>query len=252
MVEAIVNNPPAVLFLGGSGARLSPLTDVLNKHLLAVYNKPMVLHSIDFLEESGIRKIVVITNPQDADTYSKLLESNKQPQTELFYAVQDSPLGTAHGIKLAKGFITENNFFSLWGDNIFEFNLRSSVDREIESKCRLHLARVRNPQDFGVVEIDKRGRILSIIDKPQKPKSKIVCTGFIGFSSEVFEMVGRIQPNKMGEYDIMDAVRMIHSENLLEYAFIKGYWLDAAVSFDTLLAASILAKEKGINKPEIC
>ena len=252
MVETIVNNPPGILFLGGSGSRLSPLTDTLNKHQLPVYDKPIALHSINFLEQSGIRKIVVIVNPQDVDVYSRLLELNKQPPTELLYVIQNSPLGTAHGIKLARDFITENNFFSLWGDNIFEFNLASSVGREIGGKCRLHLARVRNPQDFGVVEIDKRGRILSIIDKPQKPKSKIVCTGFMGFNSEVFEMIGRIRPNKRGEYDIMDVVRMIHDENLLEYAFIKGYWLDAAVSFDTLLAASILAKEKGINKPEIC
>lgn len=252
MVETIVNNPPGILFLGGSGSRLSPLTDTLNKHLLPVYNKPMVLHSINFLQESGIRKVVVITNPQDVDAYSKLLESNKQCQIELFYVVQDSPRGTAHGLKLAGKFITEDSFFSLWGDNVFEFNLKSSVSKQIEGKCRLHLTRVDNPQDFGVVEINKQGQIMSIIDKPQKPKSKIVCTGFMGFSSEVFEMIEKVQPNKRGEYDIMDAVRMTHDESLLEYAFIKGYWLDAAVSFETLLVASILVKEKGINKPEIC
>jgi dTDP-glucose pyrophosphorylase len=99
-----------------------------------------------------------------------------------------------------------------------------------------------------VVEIDTQGNVLSIEDKPQNPKSNVVCTGFMGFKSEVFEMVDKIQPNEKGEYDIMDIIRKVNSQKMLEYSFIKGCWLDAGVSFDTLLAASSLAKMKGLNK----
>ena len=248
MVESIVNKPPGVLLLAGLGSRLSPVTDVVNKHLLPIYDKPMALHSLDFLQKSGIRKIVVVANPKDVDLFSRLFELNKQPETSLFYVVQIEPLGTAHAINLARQFITENEFFSLWGDNVFEFNLESSASRKIEGKCRLHLARVKNPQDFGVVEIDGHGEILSIIDKPQNPRSNVVCAGFMGFKSEVFGMIDKVQPNNKGEYDIMNVVRMTQKEKVLEYVFTKGGWVDACVSFDTLLVASILAKERGLNK----
>lgn len=239
---------PGILLLGGNGHRLRPLTDVVNKHHLPIYDKPLALQSLELLERSGINKIVVVANPRDVDLFARLFEDNKQVETEIFYAVQDIPLGTANAIKLGKNYITENSFFSLWADNVFEFNLESSVGKQLNDLSRLHLTKVTNPQDFGVVEIDPQGKILSIEDKPQNPKSDTVCTGFMGFKSEVFEMIDKIKPNKKGEYDIMDAVRAIHAQNMLDYAFIKGYWMDAGVSFDTLLAASMFVKERGINK----
>lgn len=250
MVENIVNQEriSGILLLAGRGSRLHPLTDVVNKNLLPIYDKPLALHSLELLERSGIHKIVVVANPYDVDLFSKLFEANKLARTEIFYAIQDKPLGTANAIKLAKKYITEEAFFSLWGDNVFEFNLESSVGKPFGGLARLHLTKVGNLQDFGVVEIDSQGNILSIEDKPQNPKSNIVCTGFMGFSSEVFEMIDKIKPNKKNEYDIMDTVRAIHARNMLEYAFIKGCWMDAGVSFDTLLAASVLAKERGLNK----
>lgn len=250
MVESIVNYEVAsgVLLLGGRGSRLRPLTDVVNKNLLPIYNKPLALHSFEFLENSGIQRIVVVTNPRDIDLFAELLEKNKKAKTEVFFVVQEKPLGTADGIKQAEKYLTEDHFFSLWGDNVFEFSLGSSVSRNIEGLARLHLACVSNPQDFGVVEMDKVGRIASIVDKPQLPKSNIVCTGFMGFKSQIFDMIKNTTLNKQGEFDIMDAIRLIHSQGILEYAFIKGDWIDAGVSFDTLLKASILAKESGINK----
>ena len=250
MVENRVNQEgvPGILLLGGYGARLRPLTDVVNKHLLPIYDKPLALHALELLERSGIHKIVVVTNPHDINLFARLFEANKQTETEIFYAVQDKPLGTANAIKLGEQYITENSLFSLWGDNVFEFNLKSSVRKQLNGLFRLHLAEVTNPQDFGVVEIDQCGKILSIEDKPQYPKSNLVCTGFMGFKSEVFDMVDKVQSNTQGEYDIMDTIRTIHKQNMLEYAFINGSWLDAGVSFDTLLAASVLAKEKGLNK----
>lgn len=250
MIESVVNCDigPGILLLGGRGTRLHPITDVVNKNLLPIYNKPLALHSFEFLENSGIQKIVVVTNPKDIDSFAELFEKNKKAKTEVFFAVQEKPLGTANGIKQAEKYLTEDHFFSLWGDNVFEFNLESSVSRNIDGLARLHLASVSNPQDFGVVEIDEEGRITNIVDKPQIPKSNIVCTGFMGFKSQVFDMIKNISPNKKGEFDIMDAVRLIHSQGVLEYAFIKGNWIDAGVSFDTLLKASILAKECGFNK----
>jgi glucose-1-phosphate thymidylyltransferase len=200
------------------------------------------------LERSGIYKIVVVANPKDVDLFARFFETNKRAVTEIFYTVQDIPLGTANAIKLGRKYITESSFFSLWGDNVFEFNLESSIGKPLSGQSRLHLARVNNPQDFGVVEIDTQGNVLSIEDKPQNPKSNVVCTGFMGFKSEVFEMVDKIQPNEKGEYDIMDIIRKVNSQKMLEYSFIKGCWLDAGVSFDTLLAASSLAKMKGLNK----
>lgn len=242
------SNISGVLLLGGSGSRLHPLTDTVNKHLLPIYNKPLALHSLELLERSGIDKIVVVSNPREIDMFAELFGANKQLETEVYYAVQGLLLGTANAIKLGKKFITEDSFFSLWGDNIFEFNLESSVKKPLDGLSRLHLTRVDDPQNFGVVNVDNNGNIKSIEDKPQNPKSHLVCTGFMSFKSEVFEMINEIQPNSKGEYDIMDTVRAIHTQNTLEYAIVNGYWMDAGVSFDTLLAASILVKEKGINK----
>ena len=257
MVEFLRNNHapyfesteiPGILLLGGNGARLYPLTAAINKHLLPVYDKPMSLYAFDFLQESGIRKIIAVTSPKDVDLFAKLFESNKQANTDVLYIVQDKPLGTAHAIKLGEKLVTGNNFFTLWGDNIFEYHLRSSVRQRLQGKCRLHLTQVNNPQEFGVVEIDERGRIVSIEDKPRLPKSNIICTGFMGFSSEAFGLIGKIKPNVKGELDIMDVVRMAQAEKMLEYVFVKGSWIDAGVSFEALLAAAILAKEKGLNK----
>lgn len=239
---------PGILLLAGSGSRLSPLTSVVNKHFLPIYDKPMALHALEFLQESGIKKIVVITNPEEVDLIAELFDSYKQANTELLYIVQDKPLGTAHAIKLSEKLVTEKSFFTLWGDNIFEYNLRSSVQQELVGKCRLHLTRISNPQEFGVLEIDEKERIISIEDKPEFPKSNTICTGFMGFNSEVFGMFDKIKPNVKGELDIMDIVRIYQVEKMLEYVFIKGSWLDAGVSFETLFAAAILAKEKGLNK----
>lgn len=250
MVENRPNqeNVPGILLLGGTGSRLRPLTDAMNKQLLPIYDKPLALYSLDFLEKSGIRKIVVVANPKDVDLFAKLFDVNKRSETEISYAVQDAPLGTANAIKLAEKYITEESFFSLWGDSVFEFNLEASVGEKLNGLSRLHLTKVDNPQNFGVVEIDALGKILSIEDKPKKPKSNIICTGFMGFKSEVFGMIDKIESNSKGEFDIMNAIREVHSQNMLEYSFIKGTWLDAGVSFDMLLAASLLAKTKGLNK----
>lgn len=250
MIENAANHesPPGILLLAGRGSRLHPLTDNVNKNLLPIYNKPLALHSFEFLENSGIQKIVVIANPKDIDTFANLLECNKKAKTKVFYNVQEKPLGTADGIKQAEKFLTEDCFFSLWGDNLFEFNLEWSVGRNIDGLARLYLTRVSNPQDFGVIEINDDGKIIGIVDKPQIPKSNIICTGFMGFKSQVFDMVKNISPNKRGELDIMDAVRTIYNQGVLEHTFIRGGWIDAGVSFDTLLNASILAKERGLNK----
>lgn len=257
MVETVRNNItpsldcaeiPGFLLLGGHGSRLYPLTAVINKHLLPVYDKPIALHALEFLQESGIKKIIVITNPEEVDLVAELFDSNKEAKTDLSYVVQDKPLGTAHAIKLGEKIVTENNFFTLWGDNVFEYNLRSSVQQKLIGRCRLHLTRVSNPHEFGVVEIDENERIINIEEKPELPKSNTVCTGFMGFSSEVFGMLGKLKPNIRGELDIMDIVRMAQADNALEYVFIKGGWLDAGVSFETFFAAAVLAKEKGLNK----
>jgi glucose-1-phosphate thymidylyltransferase len=241
-------NTPGILLLAGNGSRLHPLTEVVNKNLLPIYDKPLCLHSLNFLEQSGISKVVVVANPRDVDVIAQLLDAHKKPTTEIFYAVQTKPLGTGDAFKSAKQFITESSFFSLWGDNIFEFALESSVSQPLWGHARLHLAIVDNPQHFGVVELDSQGKIKSIEDKPLTPKSNHICTGFMGFNSVVLDQLNSLQPNQKGEYEVMDLVRTAHRNQLLEHAFIQGSWMDAGVSFDTLVAASLLAKEKGLNK----
>lgn len=248
MKENIVNIPPAILLLAGNGTRLAPLTNVINKNLLPIYDKPLVLQSLDFLEKSGINKIIAVIKPSDADKFSQVIETNKKEATTVYYAIQEKPLGTGHGLLCAERFLTENSFFSLWGDNIFEFNLKDSVYSPINGLCRIHLTRVKNPQDFGVVEINNNREIIKIIDKPKNSKSNLICTGFMGFKSEAIDEIKSLKPNFKSEYDVMDTVRIAQDRDMLEYSLIKGKWLDVGVSFDTLLSAAILAKQKGLNK----
>ncbi len=248
MIEHIVNIPPAILLLAGNGTRLAPLTNATNKNLLPIYDKPLVLQSLDFLEKSGIKKIIAVVKPSEADKFVEVIDTHKKANTEVYYAVQEKPLGTANGLLSAEKYLTENSFFSLWGDNVFEFNLSTSVSNPLNGLCRIHLTRVKNPQDFGVVEINRKGKITKILDKPKNPKSNLICTGFMGFKSEAIDTMKSITPNNKGEYDVMDTIRFAQGRNMLEYALIRGRWLDAGVSFDTLLKAAILAREKGLNK----
>lgn len=238
-----------IVLLGGRGVRLYPLTIAVNKHFLPAYNKPLALFAIGFLVKSGIKNVIAVINQEDKSKYQKLLNDGSQFNCHIDYIIQETPLGTAHAVKLCEEKIkSRETFVTLWGDNIFEFTNRESVFSPIDDYlARIHIIKMDDPKNYGVIEI-KTGKILSIEEKPSRPKDKFVCTGFMIFNKEVFKRIGKLPKNKKNEWDIMNVLKEYQEEGKLDYRIIKGRWLDAGVSFESLFKTSEFVRNYGVNK----
>ncbi|MDP3900174.1 MAG: sugar phosphate nucleotidyltransferase [bacterium] len=237
-----------ILLLGGRGTRMSGLTSITNKHLLVVGGKFVAEYAIGFLLKCGIHDITMVINPEDESLYSDLLQRN-QYALSANTVVQEQPLGTAHAVSLCEPSIQHASVATLWGDNLFEFALRKSCEdflRQAET-CRVHLATVPNPQDFGVA-ILQEGRIVAIEDKPLVSRASTVCTGFMLFRSTVFSKLSGIQPNHKQERDIMDVVRQYLAVNALTHTHIEGRWLDIGTCPEAYQTACSLVQNCGVNK----
>lgn len=236
----------AIILFGGNGTRLRPLTEVSNKHLLPVYDKPLALHALQFLERSGFKNVIAVCSAQDMDPYANFLPRHSSLQ--ISFVVQEIPQGTAHAIKLCENQVKSHEITTLWGDNLFEYAISQDKQGELgKNNGKLYLTRVKNPENYGVVMIEK-GKIKQIIDKPKIPPSQIICTGLMQFTDKVFETIEEITPNSKGELDIMDAVRTYHQTKTLDHKFILGRWLDAGVSHESMFQAAQMVRTRGINK----
>lgn len=238
-----------IVLLGGRGVRLQPLTIAVNKHLLPVYDRPLAQVAIEFLVKSGIKNIIAVINRADKSKYQKLLNDGNQFSCHIDYVIQAVPLGTAHAIKICEEKLkNRETFVTLWGDNIFEFANKQSVLSPLNGYlARIHIVKVDDPENYGVVEI-KAGKILNIEEKLPKPKSKFVCTGFMIFNNEVFKRIEKLQKNKKDEWDIMNVLKAYREEGRLDYKMVKGRWLDAGVSFESLFKTSKFVRDCGVNK----
>lgn len=238
----------AILLLGGKGSRLKPITLSVNKHMLPIYNQPLALVAVEFLLKLGIKKIITVINPEDIERYKRLFEMYRN-KLIIELVAQKTSLGTAHAIKLCeKKLEGEKYFATYWGDNVFEFADKQLLQTELgPSKARIFITSVIDPENYGVIEI-KNNKIISIEDKPKKPKSNFACTGFMLFSHSVFEKIDQIYKNENHEWDIMDVIRSFHKKGSLDYQHIKGRWFDAGVSPESLFQVSKFARKHKINK----
>lgn len=233
-----------IILAGGTGSRLFPLTKVTNKHLLPVGRKPMIYHPIEKLVEMGIEEILIVTGVEHMGDVVGLLGSGKDFSCRFTYKVQDEAGGIAQALALAETFVDRDLMAVILGDNIFEDNLKSFARAFEKQKrgARVLIKEVSDPQRFGVVEF-KDDKVISIEEKPKKPKSNFVVAGIYFYDQEVFRIIKGLKPSRRGELEISDVNRAYMKEKKLAYDVLSGWWTDAG-TFESLERATLLAEGK--------
>ena len=240
-----------VILAGGLGTRLAPLTSVTNKHLLPVYNKPMVFYPIECLVNAGITDVLLVTGGNDAGDFLKLLGNGKKfGLRELRYTYQEGEGGIADALALARDFAEGGKLIVVLGDNIVEKDIRRGVANYFtqRSGARIYLKQVDDPERFGV-PVFEDNRIVAIEEKPRQPKSPYAVIGIYMYDSQVFDFIDGLEPSVRGELEITDVNNQYIEQGTMEYDVLDGWWTDAG-TFDSLLHANKLVAEGGANHIE--
>lgn len=233
-----------VILAGGKGTRLYPLTKITNKHLLPVYDQPMIYYPIQTLVDAGIRDILIVTGGNYAGDFLQLLGNGRQfGLTSLNYTYQEGEGGIADALSLAEHFADNDRLCVILGDNIIEKGIREAVEdfRRQEKGAKILLKEVPDPERFGVAEIHK-GHVVRIEEKPKKPKTNYAVTGIYMYDATVFDKIRTLEPSARGELEITDVNNAYIREAALSFAFLDGWWTDAG-TFDSLLRAANLVAQ---------
>ncbi len=228
-----------IILAGGNGTRLYPLTRVTNKHLLPVYNKPMIYYPINTLLTAGIRDIMIVTGKEHGGSFMNLLGSGKEFGAKFHFALQDNAGGIAEALSLAEDFVHEDTIVVILGDNIILDDLSADA-KNFKSGGKLFLKKVQNPERFGVPVLNE-GRIVRIEEKPMSPKSPYAVTGLYMYDSTVFDKIRTLKPSARGELEITDVNNLYIDEGRLTHRILEREWLDAG-TFDSLLEAANTVK----------
>jgi len=246
-----------IILAGGAGTRLYPLTMVTSKQLLPVYDKPMIYYPLSTLMLAGIREILIISTPHDLPNFEKLLGNGSQFGLQLSYKVQPSPDGLAQAFVLGEEFIGNDSVAMVLGDNIFYGSgfsqyLRNAVEKAENGGASIFGYFVTDPERFGIVEFDSNGKVISVEEKPEKPKSNYCITGLYFYDNSVVHKAKHLKPSKRGEYEITDLNRLYLEEDHLHVQLLgRGYaWLDTG-TMDSLVDAAdfvrTLEKRQGLK-----
>ena len=238
-----------IILAGGLGTRLRPLTLVTNKHLLPVFDKPMIYYPIECLLNAGIGEIMIVTGGEHAGDFLRLLKNGKQLGVRhLEYAYQEGEGGIADALKLAEDFADGDRICVVLGDNIIEGNIcRAAGDFFTQrSGAKLLLKEVSDAQRFGVARFDDDGRIVEILEKPDSPPSNKAVIGIYFYGSDVFEICRSLKPSRRGELEITDVNNAYLARGDLTYEVLDGWWTDAG-TFESLHHASRLVAQGGAN-----
>ncbi|MBI5124428.1 MAG: NTP transferase domain-containing protein [Candidatus Omnitrophica bacterium] len=234
-----------VILAGGLGKRLYPLTRVSNKHLLPVYNKPMVYYPIQTLVDAGIKDILIVTGGNHAGEFLRLLGNGKEfGLKHINYTYQEGEGGIAEALRLAEHFADNERLVVILGDNIIEKDINAAVEdfRKQPKGAKILIKKVEDPERFGVAEL-KGEKIVSIEEKPVKPKSDYIVTGIYMYDSQVFDIIKTLKPSGRGELEITDVNNAYLKKNELTYSVLDGWWTDAG-TFESLLRANELVAKK--------
>jgi len=229
-----------VILAGGTGSRMYPLTKVTNKHLLPVYDKPMIFYPLQTLVNAGIREIMIVSGRGHAGHFLELLGSGMEFGVQLTYEIQEMAGGIAEALGLAENWVDNDPVAVILGDNIFQDSLQSDAT-SFRKGAKIFLKEVPDAQRFGVAEI-KGDRVISIEEKPKKPKSGYAVTGLYLYDSEVFSIIKTLKPSGRGELEITDVNNAYIRNGTMQYAILKGYWSDAG-TFDSLMRAGTLVQK---------
>jgi len=239
-----------VVLAGGYGTRLMPLTKVTNKHLLPVYDKPMVYYPIQTLANAGIEEVLLVTGGNNPGDFLRLLGNGKEfGLKELNYAYQEGAGGIAEALSLAEDFADGEKIVVILGDNVIERNIiKAKQDFERQERgAKILLKKVPHPEQFGVPEFDG-DKIIKIEEKPRQPKSPYAVIGIYMYDSRVFDIIRTLERSPRGELEITDVNNDYIQRGEMTWEELEGWWIDAGSSPDNLFEASRLVKETGANK----
>jgi glucose-1-phosphate thymidylyltransferase len=235
-----------IILAGGRATRLMPLTLVTSKQLLPIYDKPMIYYPLETLIKAGIKDILIIVAPDYAGHFVRLLGDGKEFKVDISYAIQPEPKGLPEAFKIGKWFIGNDDVCLILGDNIFEENLSKSI-KSFKSGGLIFAKKVIDPERYGVIEYNKSGEILSIEEKPKKPKSNFAIVGLYIYDNRVVEFSEQLKPSKRGETEIVEIHKKYLKLGELKYQAVKGFWEDAG-TFDSLIRANNLIRKVKCQK----
>jgi glucose-1-phosphate thymidylyltransferase len=235
-----------IILAGGLGTRLDPLTKITNKHLLPVYNKPMIYYPIETLVEAGLDDIMIVTGGRNAGDFLRLLGNGRAfGLKELHYTYQQGEGGIAEALGLAEHFADQDSVVVMLGDNIVEKSIRPHVEAfaRQRSGARILLKEVDNPEEFGVAEVEGE-KVVRIEEKPTRPKTNYAVIGIYMYDAHVFELVKGLKPSARGELEITDVNNAYIVRGEMTFSFLDGWWADAGESCEALLSTSQIVAER--------
>jgi len=238
-----------IVLAGGTGSRLFPLTKITNKHLLPIYDRPMIYFPIQTLVDAGIRDILIVTGGRNSGDFLRLLANGKQfGLKHINYTYQEGEGGIADALALAEHFADGQKICVVLGDNIIEGDIAGAAERFRQQPSGAHilLKQVDDAERFGVAEVDG-SRIVAIEEKPRHPKSNYAVTGIYMYDATVFDKIKTLVPSKRGELEITDVNNAYIREGAMTFSFLEGWWTDAG-TFESLLRAANLVASSGARK----
>ena len=228
------------MLAGGKATRLRPLTKVTNKHLLPIYDRPLIYYPLQAMARAGVQDVLVITNPEHAGHFIQLLGSGREFGLKLAYELQEEAGGLAQAVSLAASFVGNDRMLVLLGDNIFTDDLRPAVERfsAQASGAVIFGVQTEHPEQYGVIEMQGE-RVIGIEEKPAAPRSNLIQTGIYMYDTEVWSHLRGLEPSARGELEITDLNNIYVTAGTMRCETLEGYWIDAGTSHDELLAANV-------------
>jgi len=242
-----------VILAGGTGSRLHPLTRITNKHLLPIYDRPMVTYAIDALVSGGVSEILLVTGGTHAGEFFRLLGDGHGHGIGLLqYAYQEREAGIADALGLAKRFAGDDRVLVMLADNIFERSIKPAIDNfgKQERGARIVLSKVEQPEHLrhlGVAELDG-DKVVRIVEKPESPPSEFAVTGLYFYDPTVFEFLPSLSPSARGELEITDVNNWFVEKGEMEYDVVDGFWGDAGESIDAYYEVNDFVRQNGANR----
>jgi glucose-1-phosphate thymidylyltransferase len=244
-----------VILAGGTGSRLRPLTKVTNKHLLPIYDRPMIFYPLELLKSLGIKEIIIVTGKEFCGDFTDLFGDGSEFGVEITYKVQNGAGGIAQALALTKNIVNSQNVVVVLGDNIFALDEKdkAAVKKAIQtsssgpSGATVFLKDVSDASRFGVAEVDKSGNVIMIEEKPKAPKSNYAVTGLYICDNTVFDKISKLKPSHRGELEMTDTINAYVREKKLKSVILRGEWSDAG-TFESLFKANMIAKEQAEKK----
>jgi glucose-1-phosphate thymidylyltransferase len=239
-----------VILAGGLGTRLHPLTKITNKHLLPLYNKPMIFYPIQTLVDAGVRDLLIVTGGNNAGDFLRLLGNGSAFNLpHINYTYQEGEGGIADALRLAEHFAAGEKLVVMLGDNVIEKDIRRGVAafRKQKRGARVYLKEVANPRAYGVADL-RGDRIVRIVEKPKQPKSNYAVIGIYMYDPNVFDIIRTLKPSGRGELEITDVNNAYLRRGQLHYDILDGWWADAGASHQKLLETGVqVARQQGIS-----